>query len=161
MTVFLAPIRNSGRARWIRSISTILFSAPCLRRGAEKKKEVFRGLRAPRLSCHHAPPKALSPLGTPLAGQGASLPAPSKRSGTPGSGRGQSPPHSQNMEKNQTLDRGKALHDAYLSLLVVPHLPLHVDLLQRPILLEDVKCLIDLSQQGLGIRVRLIEANKV
>jgi hypothetical protein len=53
------------------------------------------------------------------------------------------------------------LHNANRGLLVVPHLPLDVDLLERAVFFETSNRLVELSQQGWSILIALIETSNV
>src|SRR5262250_237124 len=56
---------------------------------------------------------------------------------------------------------GSPLHNANRGLLVVPHVPLDIDTMERPVLFENPQRLVELSQQGWSIGIALIEASNV
>src|SRR5215470_11414120 len=56
---------------------------------------------------------------------------------------------------------GSPLHNANRGLLVVPHVPLDIDTMERPVLFENPQRLVELGQQGWSIGIALIEASNV
>ncbi len=66
-------------------------------------------------------------------------------------------------QRTKTCSRpyASSLHDTNLGLLIIPHLPLLVDRLQRAIFLENIESLIDLRQKFLCIGIALFKTTIV